>query len=278
MGNVVLRHLAWRRAAWIAVAVLLAALLVAAGVWRGTGGRWLTIETASMGEAAPVGTLVLTRPTTPDRLHPGDIVSFHSPTGATYTHRVVQVQDGVVRTQGDDNGTVDPYRTTGDQLVGKVVARWWAMGFVVRAMPWLLGLGALGWLVTRRIRMPIRTAVRVFGASLLVAGVILVQRPLVGVQVASARHTHGATEADVVSTGLLPISVQAAGGDQVHLVAGELGTVTGGELDAYARLPLQASPHLTGWWLVAVVSCCAAPVLAALWLGRRHRTIEGVVV
>lgn len=268
-----------RRAVLVGVAVLLGALLLAAAVWRGTGGRWMTIETASMGEAAPVGTLVLTRPTTAGALHAGDIVSFRTPTGATYTHRVVRVKHGVVRTKGDVNGTVDPYRTTDDDLVGKVVARWWPIGFVLRALPYLLVLSALGWFLTGRLRRgPVRTALRLLGASLLIAGIAVIQHPLVGVQVASARHEDGVTTANVVSTGVFPIAVHATGGADAHLSAGELGTVEGRHLDAHQRLPLHAAPHLRGWWLVAVILVCAAPLIAALWLGRRARVAGGAPV
>lgn len=267
------------RTVLVCVAVLLGALLLAAAVWRGTGGRWMTIETASMGEAAPVGTLVLTRPTTTGALHTGDIVSFRTKGGSTYTHRVVRVQHGVVQTKGDDNGTVDPYRTTDAELVGKVVARWWPMGFVLRALPYLLGLSALGWLLTVRLRRgPVRTALRVLGASLLIAGIAVIQHPLVGLQVASARHSAGVTTANVVSTGIFPISVHAAGGTDAHLSAGQLATVEGNDLDAHARLPLHAAPYLRGWWLVAVILVCAAPLIAALWLGRRARVAGGAPV
>ena len=269
MDHVVLSRVG--RAALIGVALLLVALLLGAASWRGTGGRWMTIETGSMGQAAPVGTLVLTRPATASELHTGDIVSFHTPTGRTFTHRVVRISHGVITTRGDNNGTADPYRTTTADLVGKVVARWWGVGWVLRALPYLMALLALLWLATWRVRRPMRTALRLLGASLIVAGIAVLQHPLVGFDVASSAHAAHGVRASVVSTGILPIEVHAAGGTSAVLRAGQLANVTGAHLDSHARLPLTASAHLTGWWWPAVILVCALPLLIGLRLGLRRQ-------
>lgn len=256
-----------RRAALVLVGLLLVGLLAGAAAWRVSGGRWLVIETGSMGTAAPVGTLVLTRPTTVGGLHPGDIVSFRTPAGEVYTHRVTKIADGIITSKGDNNGTVDPYRTTERDLVGKVVARWQGVGFLVRALPYLLVLMGLLWLVTRRVRVPWRTAVRLLGASLVVAAIVLVQRPLVGAEVASSVSTAHGVRASVVSTGLLPSRIHAAGGSSADLYAGQLATVTGSQLNEQGQLRLVVSPHPTGWWWVAVVLACGLPLLIGLRLG-----------
>ncbi len=45
--------------------------------WFATGGRWLIVETPSMGRSAPVGTLLWVEPV--HDLHVGDVISFHPP-------------------------------------------------------------------------------------------------------------------------------------------------------------------------------------------------------
>lgn len=269
MGHVVLSRPFIRGIPLVALVILVASVLTGAAAWRISGGHWLTVRTASMGPAAPVGTLVITRPTTVEDVRPGDIVSFRSPSGSTYTHRVVQVAHGVVTTRGDNNGTRDPYRIQSRDLVGKVVARWRGVGFLLRALPFLVIPGGLLWLVTRRVRMPWRTASRLLGTSLIVAGVVLVQRPLVAAEVASSTTVAHGVRASVVSTGLLPVEIRPAGGTPAHLRPGELAAVTGSHLNDRHELPLVVAPHLTGWWWVVVCTGCALPFLIGLRLGIR---------
>jgi len=67
----------------------------------------MMVTTPSMGPAAPVGTLILTRPVRIGDTRVGDIIAFHPPTEPreTFTHRVVTVDpDGGLRTRGDING------------------------------------------------------------------------------------------------------------------------------------------------------------------------------
>ena len=54
--------------------------------------------------------------------HVGDIVTFKA-SGVVnpVTHRVIGIQNDIVRTQGDNNPVEDPYRTTKDDIVAKAV-------------------------------------------------------------------------------------------------------------------------------------------------------------
>lgn len=54
--------------------------------------------------------------------HVGDIVTFKA-SGIVnpVTHRVIGIQDDIVRTKGDNNPLEDPYRTTKDDIVAKAI-------------------------------------------------------------------------------------------------------------------------------------------------------------
>ncbi|WP_367379197.1 S26 family signal peptidase [Subtercola boreus] len=96
----------------IAAAILLAVLLLAALVFFITGGRWFVVQTPSMGETAPVGTLILTTPTN-GQVAVGDIITFRPPTspGEVYTHGIIAISaDGAISTRGDINGATDPWQ------------------------------------------------------------------------------------------------------------------------------------------------------------------------
>lgn len=252
----------------VALACVLAVLAGAVG-WRVSGGRWMNVETGSMGTTAPVGTLVLTRPTTIDHLRVGDVVSFRPPTrGApVYTHRIVAISDGVVTTRGDANAINDPFRTTSAQLVGRVVAMLWPVGWLLQLVPWTLLLCAICWLATHRMRPRRRIPVRYAGIWLSVSIAGLIVRPWVRMEQTSTIVESGRVGARVVSTGILPILVTAQKGSSVQLNAGQSGTVSSAVVDAQGRVPLTAAAHPTGWWLLAIVLVCAAPLLYALIVG-----------
>jgi len=93
--------------------VLLTAVLTIV-VPKIVGGIPLTVLSASMEPALPVGTLLVVQPVTPEEIRIGDVVSYQPyPLDPTLvTHRVVgitQHQDGsfVFTMQGDANATVD---------------------------------------------------------------------------------------------------------------------------------------------------------------------------
>lgn len=268
-----------RRAAAIVASTLAVAFLAAAAVFAATGGHWFVIRTPSMGTAAPVGTLVLTRPTTVADLHVGDVVAFH-PTDApalTYTHRIVAVSGGAVTTRGDINGSDDPWRTTDAQLVGKVTVILPGLGFLARALPLLLigGLLVVGltrWWLSPNLRGPIR----MIAFTVLYAVATVIVKPFVGlVQLETTNGPDGAA-VTAASTGLLPIRISPLAGhgtgNSVHLTHGEVGTVHFSGSPADGRYALMAHVDLswTGWVLLALV--WLLPVLWVIVVGfRRHR-------
>src|SRR3546814_14533265 len=62
-----------------------------------------------MGEAAPIGSLVITRATESPKV--GDIITYELHSGKLITHRVAEVRDDqLLVTKGDTNESADPWR------------------------------------------------------------------------------------------------------------------------------------------------------------------------
>jgi signal peptidase I len=262
-----------RVATTAAVTALAACLLVVLGgaVWHWTGGSWAVIETPSMGRAAPVGTLVLIRERPLAQLHVGDVVTYRprNARDTLYTHRVVaKLADGSLQVQGDINGTADPFPVTQADLVGKVVARWIGVGWLVRALPTML-LTSVVLLVTTGLYAPVRwrSAVRVLGHCLVLAVTSLLLRPFVHPILIAVTDDGTGPRASVVSGGLLPVRVTGADGDHVDLLAGQTGVVRVAAEQAGGALSVNGSPALDGWWLVGAVAVCLLPLLWCVAVG-----------
>lgn len=88
-----------------------------------SGGRFYAIETDSMQNTYPAGTLVLTLPVTPSELETGDVVTFITSGDVIVTHRVVQndFAQALLITKGDENDTVDASPVYYENVLGKAV-------------------------------------------------------------------------------------------------------------------------------------------------------------
>ena len=253
-------------------ALLVCLLLVAAGAaWHFRGGRWAVIETPSMGTAAPVGTLILTKPVPLNQLRVGDIVTYQTPNlpGSLVTHRVVAVlTDGNLQVRGDINGAVDPFPVTQESLVGQVVAHYRGLGWLVRALPTLL-LGIVVLLVGTSWYLPLRwrSSVRVVGTCLLVAVTSLIVRPFVHPVLVAVTTTPDGPRATVVSGGLFPTRITGAAGNRVDLHPGEVGSVLVASDRPGGALMVSGSPDLHGWWLVGMITVCLIPLLWTTLVG-----------
>lgn len=265
-------------AGWCALAVVLAGLAWA-GVWRLTGGHWERVESASMGTAAPVGTLLWVEPTDFDSLRVGDLITFHPPgESTTYSHRVHAVHtDGTISTKGQLSA-VDPWRLTAGDVVGKVVMRWWGIGWLVEAVP-VLVIGALAlWLLLWRV-IPCagRLPVAVLGVAVILVVAIVVYRPLLGAQQLSSTPTANGVRARYVSTGLVPLRIDAPGGAHVDLLSGQTGTVHAIQADSNGHYAVSLRPHIPFWWWVVLVALCFVPAVWTVAFGAarpgapRHR-------
>lgn len=252
------------------VATLLATVCLSAAVWHISGGRWFAVATPSMGTAAPVGTLLLTQPASVATLKVGDIVTFRVPgAGAEiYSHRIAAVGPSGLRTQGDLNASPDPWTVGDADLIGKVVARWWGMGWVLRGLPLLLICLALTAVTAAGTRTRWRSPVRVIGTAASVSLVAWLLHPWIGLVKLDTQAAPAGVTVRAVSTGVLPTRAQAVlSGTQVRLLDGQVGTVTVTAADRNGVYLLNGSPSLSLWWWVAVIGVCAAPLLWCLTVG-----------
>jgi signal peptidase I len=247
------------------------AVVVAVVLFQSGGGRMFIVETPSMGTAAPVGTLVLTEPTTVAALEVGDVISFRPPQARdeVYTHRITAIDaNGAISTRGDINGADDPWFVTQPDLVGKATTLLPAVGWLIRAIPYLAIGFTLVWLITRLVRSPtLRAADRIVGFSLVATITTVILKPFAGVVLLAAVADGSGARATVVSTGILPIRVDAVKGGFARLSSGEVGSIDAPTLASSAEYQLSTALDLPflGWvvfWLI-----CCIPLFVILLVG-----------
>lgn len=257
------------------IMLVLAAVLAVTGAFLLGGGRGFVVRTPSMGTAAPVGTLVLTRPTTISALQVGQVIAFHPPTEPTetYTHRIIAIRDDAVFTRGDINGTPDPWRLQARDIVGRAVLIVPRLGWLIRALPLLVVGNLVIWAFTALwVRRERRASLRMAGAGLVFALAAQLLRPFLGlVQLETTTLPNGHAAITVVSTGLLPVQVSPVSGHghahPVDVAMGQVGVsrLWGGS-PTHEYL-LHSSLHLSvlGWTILVLVWLC--PLLWTLIRG-----------
>ena len=256
--------------AWT-VAAIAAVLLTAAVLFLSAGGRWFVVETPSMGEAAPVGTLVLDMPVDVDTLHVGDVVSFATDAnpGVVYTHRIIAIDAAGLHTRGDINGATDPWTLTQQDVIGSPVLLVPHLGWLFRAAPILLIGTLLIWTLTSAFTDRVtRTCLRIAGGALTTSYAAFVLKPFVNVTTITNTSSPRGVEATIVSSGIFPVRVDAHGGNTVHLVDGQVGRVVIHELTENGHYQLTANIDLdpVGW--AALVMVCLVPLVLCLAVGR----------
>lgn len=130
--------------AWLVVAAGVALLAVAVVVPRVAGATPYTVLTGSMAPHLPPGTLVVVRPSSPDDVAVGDVITYQLRSGdpTVVTHRVVSTAvdtttgEYVYRTRGDANAAADPDPVKPVQVRGEV---WYSVPHLGRASTWLTG-------------------------------------------------------------------------------------------------------------------------------------------
>jgi signal peptidase I len=257
--------------AW-SVALLAALLLGAAVLFLSAGGRWFVVETPSMGEAAPVGTLVLDLPVDTDTLRVGEIVSFETDAnpGVVYTHRIIAIDpDGGFHTRGDVNGATDPWTLTQQDVIGTPALLVPHLGWLLRAAPILVMGTLLIWILTSPFTDRVtRSCLRIAGAALTTSYAAFLLKPFVNVTTITNTSSPTGVEATVISSGIFPVRVEAHGGTTVHLVDGEIGRVVIHELSRNGHYQLTSNIDLdpAGW--AALIAVCLIPLVACLFVGR----------
>ena len=252
------------RSATLAVAITIAVLAaLIATVLSVTGARLFVIETASMAETAPVGTLVVAHPKPAYSV--GDVITFVVD-GRTVTHRIVGVQDGRFITQGDLNGSPDAWQLTPDQIVGTVVAIVPGLGFLLKAAPLLFLAGIIVEVVARLLggrRRGWRVGLRLTGMSLAVSALSLWLRPWFNVQMMDFRAADDGSGAlmHIVNTGLFPVVAGAT-----RLVSGEDGVILSTDKLASGAYALSPTPDPDWPVRVLLIAFCLVPFFASLLL------------
>lgn len=260
----------------LAVTAVVVAVFGAALAWHVTGGRWQIITTPSMGTAAPVGSVVLTRPT--DTPVIGDILTFTPPAperARSVTHRMVAVEPGPtgtgLRTRGDINGGVDPWTLHAADLTGRVVLVLPGVGWLVRALPALIAGIVLLWWATRRWLPWFWTVpTRVLGLSILLAAVSLWLRPFVGTTTLGTSAAGGDAQITLVSTGVLPTRVTADTGGELDLVSGQTGLLITPRPPQANGNVLTSGVHMPWWMWVVMTAFWLLPMVYGLVAARRH--------
>jgi hypothetical protein len=246
-----------------------------------SGGRWFDIRTPSMGEAAPVGSLILTSPVQRlSELRAGDVIAYNDGDGEgrVVTHRVVAIGLTSVTTRGDINSANDPNPVILGQIRGRQIAAVVGAGWLLRAVPFVATATVLLALLTVRVKDWLhRRAVWVVGESLALAVVVLVVHPLVGVQEVARSPRSGSLAMTFVSTGLLPVRVSADSGAHADLTAGQVGTVESTAARSDGRFWFVPALHLDwgGWTLLLLAA--SVPTLLLLWWGRAYARKRAVV-
>ena len=215
-----------RRLRRLRVLLFSLALASIAGWWL-SGGRWFDVATPSMGSAAPVGSLLLTRPLGTDELRLGQVIAFRPHPGSQiYSHRIAHVgPGGAITTWGDNNPKPDPWTIHRSDVVGRVVSIWRGVGWLMRMMPVLMIGTVAAVLATRTMPDEMRSPVRAVAFAGVLCAAILIYRPLVRTQVVMQVPERHGIATTVVSTGLLPIRLSAPDSHPVELGVGEIGTI-----------------------------------------------------
>lgn len=125
---------AWRVTTWTVLLAALAALALVVAVPRLAGATSYTVLTGSMQPGMPPGTLVVAKPTPPEEIGVGTVITYQlkSEQPAVVTHRVIsQAIDAegrpVFQTQGDANHVPDRTWVRPVQIRGE---KWYAVPYL----------------------------------------------------------------------------------------------------------------------------------------------------
>ena len=252
---------------WLACVVMVAAVLVVLGTASGV--RFFTVLTPSMGQAAPVGTLVVTLPATEYRS--GEIVTYQR-NNRTYTHRIVEVgADATFVTKGDLNTAADPLRVAKTEVVGRAIWIAPGIGWLWQGLPWLALGGLLVYALSllRQFDPTWRWVIRISGWTLTLCLVVFWLRPWVGLaQLSWSPSELGGVDMRVVNTGIFPLDLL---GERV--VSGQDAIVHVTEQDTRGQYALTPGLAFHWWEQLALLLICLIP-LALSFLVREPRAVE----
>ena len=125
-----------RRAVDKAAVVVLVVIVGAIAYSVSQGLRPLIVYSGSMEPTIPTGSVLVVKPTAPENLYVGDVITVNQPDGlGVVTHRIQSMQavDGrnVFQTKGDANDFPDPQLFTLERQAGRVVGHVPYLGYAV---------------------------------------------------------------------------------------------------------------------------------------------------
>jgi hypothetical protein len=159
---------------------------------------------------------------------------------------------------------------------------WPMAGWLVRATPVLVLGGVLVALTVGRMNRRWRGAVSMIGVSLVLCTAIVLYRPFVNAEQLAFAPVGDGARATYVSTGLLPLRLQAVGpgGSRVDLRDGQVGTVGVAAAGSRRHYAVRLSPAVPfGFWLLLVAACFVPALLSScgrLLTRRRSTSTAGV--
>ncbi len=267
--------------ALLCASVALSALAVFG--WDLMGGRLMVMTTPSMCPTVCVGSLVAVQPLH-GPVHPGELVTFRPPgQSATFTHRVVKVEDnGSFTTKGDADASPDPWVVPPSDVVGRVSFTAAGLGWWLRALP-MVAAGTVVLLFARRVYRlrNRRTFERAFGV-LIVAVPLLILRPLVRgdlIENVADPHHRGWLKGLFVNTGLLPIHLTVVGGHSAPALAPSRLTWLFGPKMSSGVFGVRQSAALPAWGWVLVGAFVLSPIIGfALYRATRPVELESAGV
>lgn len=100
--------------------LLLATVVV---VLKLSGYGFFTVQTGSMAEVYPIGSIILVKPTDFESIQLGDVISYYLDDDTIVTHRVVEIdaESQSFTTQGDENNAPDSMPVSFSNVIGEPV-------------------------------------------------------------------------------------------------------------------------------------------------------------
>ncbi len=259
-----------RRRRWgitVATTVLVALVLLWAG-WLGTGGRLFWVGSPSMGETAPVGSLVASKPVPATQpLHVGEIIVFYPRLGipTDYVHRIYRVlPHGQYMTKGDLNPAPDPWFISRANIIGTPAVIIPAIGWIYKCATWFFFGTAILVALAMVLRRRGRQWVLALGSAVMICVPLYWYRPFIGGFVYASgpvRPNSRQLMAKVVDTGILPVHFSPSHGTPVYAAPGQEVVVTGYVPKGHKNLMVSITAALPWWGWALVVLGCLTPLL-----------------
>lgn len=223
------------------------------------GYRAFFVATPSMGMTAPVGTLIVTQPSS--QYQSQEIIAFRQQE-RIYTHRITAERDGGFVTKGDLNASEDAWTVRPQQIIGRAVVVAKHLGWSWKALPvFILGM-TIVWLISnfQKLNDYWRWPIRLVGLSIVVTLITIWLRPWLSFGVLSVTpRTDHAVDMRIVNTGIFRIKAQ-----DVKLVSGQDGVVKVSHLDEKGRFILVPRPSLRLPEIIFAILFCLMPLIISL--------------